>query len=297
MSKSNTLLNSLSDDEIALYTATPETEPHIVVTEDRIVIVPEELQRIAVQYDNKIETVTFDCPRYWDDHDMSKMAIYINYMPYEGEVGSYIATNVCVDEENSNIMHFDWTITENVTVNEGRLIFLVDVKGADGEHWHSELNEEMYVSEGMEPPPIVEIANPDVLTQVLLFNANVLELNEITLQRAAVYVGSGDMPEGYNVQIDPEGESSFEEAVQAATDAYLQDYAPAVYVGTGDMPEGYTIQIDPEGDEYGGDGEYVLTEADKTEIANLVISTLPTEEWKFILSDGSVVTKKVAITS
>jgi len=249
MSQTDKLLNSLSDDDIALYTANPEIEPHIIVGEDRFVVVPEELKRIAVQHDNNIETVTFDCPRYWDNHDMSKMAIYINYLPADGEVGSCIATNVHVDESNSDIMHFDWTISGNATVNEGRLIFLVDVKGADGEHWHSELNEDMYVSEGLEPPPIVEIANPDVLTQVLLFNASVTELNKTTLQRAAVYVGPGDMPDGYNVQIDPDGEDVFEKTVEDATMKYLGDYAPSIYVGSGDMPDGYNIQIDPNGDE------------------------------------------------
>lgn len=205
MDKANILLNSLSEEEITLFTANPETEEHIVIDEYRVVTVPESLKRIAVQHDSRIETVTFDCPRYWDDHDMSQMVIYINYLPVNGTVGSTIATNIVVDEEDPNIMHFDWTIMEGATSKEGTLTFLVDIKGSDGEHWHSELNREMYVSEGIEPPEIIPIGNPDVLTQVLLFNASVTELNKTTLERAAVYVGSGIMPDGYNVQVDPNG--------------------------------------------------------------------------------------------
>lgn len=48
-----------------------------------------------------------------------------------------------------------------------------------------------------------------------------------------VYVGSGEMPDGYNVQIDPNGE------------AY---YPTGVYVGSGEMPEGCNVQIDPNGE-------------------------------------------------
>lgn len=319
MSKSNELLNSLSDGDIALYTANPDTEPHIVIGEDRFVTVPEELQRIAVQYDNDIETVTFDCPRYWDEHDMSKMAVYINYLPHDGEVGQDVALNVRVDEEDPSIMHFEWKISGNVTVKEGRLIFLVDVKSGDGEHWHSELCEDMYVSEGLEPPPIIEITNPDVLTRILLFHSDVLELSDITLKRAAVYVGSGEMPDGYNVQVDPEGVSEFEEVVHKTTDDYLADYAPAVYVGSGEMPEPYSIQIDVDGEGPEMYGVYVLeegeTEVDAPEGTEIIVdpyaeeseldeklaeidkklSEITSEIWSFTLEDDSVVTKEVYV--
>ena len=50
-----------------------------------------------------------------------------------------------------------------------------------------------------------------------------------------VYIGSGEMPDGYNVQIDP--------------DADLKDVS-GVYVGTGEMPDGYKVQIDPNGEAF-----------------------------------------------
>ena len=171
MSRAEELLDTLSDEPMPAL-ADPANEPHIVIDKNRKVTVPEELKRIAVQYDHNIETVTFDCPRYWDGHDMSKMAIYINYRCPDKTMGSYLAQNVAVDESDESIMHFDWTISKNVTMADGNLMFLVCVKKAneDGEevnHWNSELNKEMYISEGMEADEIFE-TYPDIITQLLL---------------------------------------------------------------------------------------------------------------------------------
>ena len=155
MSQASDLLNSLSADDVTVYANGSETEKHIVIGEDRIITVPESLKRIAVQHDHNVETVTFDCPRYWDGIDLSTMAIYINYLCPNRTLGAYIAQNVTIDESDSNVMHFDWTITRNITVKNGKLSFLVCIKNVDSEgneinHWNSELNTDMYVSEGLE---------------------------------------------------------------------------------------------------------------------------------------------------
>lgn len=130
-------------------------EGHIVIDSDRYITVPDELKRIAVQYDHNIETVTFDCPRYWDDHDMSTMNVYINYLRSDNSPGVYAADNVRVDDDDSSIMHFDWTVSKYVTSASGKITFLVCIKsvGEDGEeqnHWNSELCDECYVSAGLE---------------------------------------------------------------------------------------------------------------------------------------------------
>ena len=170
MSKADELLNSLSDEDISLQLVNPETEPHIAIGEDRIVSVPKELQRIAVQYDHDVETVTFDCPRYWDGLDMSKMSIYINYMRKDRYVACYKATDITVDAADSNVMHFNWTISRNVSEVKGELRFLVCIKKGDAEgyevnHWNSELNNEMYISEGLEVEPSIFDPYPDIIGQ------------------------------------------------------------------------------------------------------------------------------------
>lgn len=170
MSKADELLNSLSEDDISLQLANPETEPHIIIGEDRVISVPKELQRIAVQYDHDVETVTFDCPRYWDDLDMSKLNIYINYMRKDRYIGCYKATDITVDGANSNIMHFNWKISRNVSEVVGELKFLVCIKKSDAEgyevnHWNSELNTEMYISQGLEAEESIFDAYPDIISQ------------------------------------------------------------------------------------------------------------------------------------
>ena len=172
MSQADELLEQLSNDGIATLSADPSVEPHIVISAERIITVPTQLRRIAVQYDHNIETVTFDCPRYWDGHDMSTMVVYINYRRPDGKLGSYIAENITIDEVDDTIMHFDWTISKHVTSASGSLNFLVCVKKVDGEgeevnHWNSELNTEMYISTGLETETIVEESYPDIVAQLL----------------------------------------------------------------------------------------------------------------------------------
>lgn len=178
MSQAEELLDSLSENDISAYTAEPEVEPHIIIGSDRFITVPDMLKRIAVQFDHNIETVTFDCPRYWDEHDMSEMKVFINYMRADGFAGSYYAETVTIDENDSNIMHFDWTIKEEVTLVKGALSFLVCIKKTDDggileNHWNSELNKDMYISAGMNCQESILSEYPDIVTDLLTRMENV----------------------------------------------------------------------------------------------------------------------------
>lgn len=173
MSKAEELLDSL----VEAYAAESDSssDPHIVIGTDRFIVVPDELKRIAVQYDHNIRTVTFDCPRYCDGRDLSKMKVYINYKHLNDKSieGSYIADNVRVSVNNSSVMNFDWTIKRSITQSKGNLAILVCIRSADAEgneenHWNSELNTELYISEGMEyGSEIIEAQYPDIVTQLL----------------------------------------------------------------------------------------------------------------------------------
>lgn len=167
------LLNNNLENGIAAYTATPETEPHIVVNADRTIKVPDELKKIAVQNDHNIETVTFDCPRYWDGHDMSEMKVFINYKTPDNKFGSYPADNLIVDESDSTIIHFDWVISRNVTHTKGQLSFIIcinktDAAGNEVNHWNSELNKEMYIAEGLECDESIIDEYPDIITAMFM---------------------------------------------------------------------------------------------------------------------------------
>ena len=170
MSQADELLDSLEETTPSLLLADSETEPHIVIGDDRIISVPKQLQRIAVQYDHNVETVTFDCPRYWDGLDMSQLGIYINYRRSDRVVGCYKATDITIDDTDTSIMHFNWTIYRSITEVIGPLVFLVCIKKMDGDgneenHWNSELNTEMYISEGLEASETMLEPYPDIISQ------------------------------------------------------------------------------------------------------------------------------------
>lgn len=168
MSKADELLDTLSEgsDEIV-------TGNNIIIGTDRYIVVPESLKKIAVQYDHNVETVTFDCPRYWDGHDLSVMNIYINYMRPDGMLGMHLCDNVVADSENPEIMHFDWTISGHTTYAAGNLSFLVCIKktaydGTEITHWNSEICTDCYISAGMKCQETILRRYPDIIAQLLL---------------------------------------------------------------------------------------------------------------------------------
>ena len=221
MSQAEELLSSL----VTTASINPDTEPHIIIGEDRSVTVPQELKRIAVQFDHNIETVTFDCPRYWDNHDMSKMTVYINYKCKDGAMGSYIADNLRVDETDDTIMHFDWTISGNVTQVKGELVFLICVKKTEIStselinHWNSELCVDMYVSEGLECDAVLENSYPDLYTQLL----QKIDQNEETalsyMNNTMAYAEAASVSEKNAASSELNAASSAAEAASSAAEA------------------------------------------------------------------------------
>lgn len=157
----------------------PNPEGHIVVGGDRFITVPENLKRLGVEHDHNMETVTFDCPRYWDNRDMSKMAIYVNYQLSNKYADRYPVDNVRVDDD---VMHFDWTISKNVTQVAGSVSFLICVMATDSEgneerHWNSEICQDCFVSNGMEAEDHPALEYPDEVTQLLLRMSTVEQIN------------------------------------------------------------------------------------------------------------------------
>jgi hypothetical protein len=138
-----------------IFRLTGSDEPHIVINHDRSVTVPSDLKNIAVQYDHNIETVTFDCPRYWDDTDMSEMLVSINYSLSNGFEDTYICPEVTIDETDDSIIHFTWTISNKVTQAIGSIEFVTCLKLLDETEiatrvWHSQTCKDLNVLPGKE---------------------------------------------------------------------------------------------------------------------------------------------------
>lgn len=194
MSQADELLNSLTDEEIGLYTVNPELEEHIVIDDHRNITVPEPLKRIAVQFDHNVETVTFDCPRYWDEHDLSTMYIYVNYLRSDRNRGRCLAKNVRVDENDSNMIHFEWIIGNEITIVNGNLTFLVcalqtDSEGNEELHWNSEINNQMFVSTGLECTDVVIEEYPDIINDLLFRMDTLIAANTPTLDTSLTQSG------------------------------------------------------------------------------------------------------------
>lgn len=177
-------MSEYTADMTVLLTSEPEAEPHIVITRDKTVIVPDELRAIATQYEKNIETVTFDCPRYWDEHDLSTMNMYINYRRADGKDGPSFCGIPVVDAEDENVVHFDWTLSDHATYAKGRLSFVACAKKADenGElinRWSSRLNQEIEILEGIEVDTS-EIIMPsaDIIEQMLALLGTATESSE-----------------------------------------------------------------------------------------------------------------------
>lgn len=149
---------------------------HIIINNDRTVIVPASVYKIGNQYEHNVNKVTFDCPRYADDEqtiDLSAMKIYINYIRPDKEPLSSLAENVIVDETDPTIIHFDFRITRNVTFAKGVLSCLVCIKSVNSEgieeyHWNSDIFTKLTVGEGMENEEVISEENSDLITKLLL---------------------------------------------------------------------------------------------------------------------------------
>lgn len=77
------------------------------------------------------------------------------------------------DKMPEGMMRFTWTISRNVTEAKGQLSFLVCIKATDEDgneqnHWNTELNRQMTISEGLEVDHWIEETYPDIITSILL---------------------------------------------------------------------------------------------------------------------------------
>lgn len=121
MSLAEQMLDTMSVSEDSESSLVDE-EPHIVIDESRIAIVPAKLKTIAVTRDKDIETVTFDCVRYWDGNDLSNFAIYLNYVLPDMTTGTYIPKAI-VPSGTGDFFQFEWDIESNITQKSGKITF------------------------------------------------------------------------------------------------------------------------------------------------------------------------------
>lgn len=202
MSLAENLLETL-DSHPNARTADPVSEPHIVVGKDRRIVVPPELKLIAVTGDKDVETVVIDCVRYWDEHDLSTFAIYINYTLPDGTDGSYIPFEFDVQDDKFS---FPWTISKEMTETAGTLEFLilarmVDDNGNEKHQWSSLPNSECSIAEGKDFLYTPETSEQkDQISQIIIASQQaILQANE-AVQKAEDAADRAEAAMGIDVE-------------------------------------------------------------------------------------------------
>jgi hypothetical protein len=182
MSLAENLLQTLSTDNYNLDST--EAEPHIIVGRDRIISVPNQLKRIAVENDKNIETVTFDCVRIWDGYDLSTFAIYIAYVLPNGKEGTYIPT---ISAINKDTFSFTWTLGSEITRHKGSLSISIIAQKTDDsgnllQQWSSFVNNELSILDGLEVGQIIEDDTTTNVTSQILQQIDTLQIDMIELK-------------------------------------------------------------------------------------------------------------------
>jgi hypothetical protein len=186
MSLAENLLNSLDETAYAntRIAGGGIEEEHIVVNASRTITVPANLKTIAVEGDKDIETVTFDCIRYWDGYDLSTFAIYIAYVLPNGEEGTYIPT---ISAINKDTFSFMWTLGSEITRHKGSLSISIIAQKTDDsgnllQQWSSFVNNELSILDGLEVSQIIEDDTTTNVTSQILQQIDTLQIDMIELK-------------------------------------------------------------------------------------------------------------------
>lgn len=147
-------------------------KPHVVIDDQKNIILPEELKNHMVQFDHNVKTITFDCPRYSDGRDLSTMRIYVNYFRKSGEKDSDVCQNIKVDSKDTNLIHFEWVPKRSATLEAGVLAFLIcaekeDAEGNQENAWHTKLCKDLKIAEGIDCLKAVIEKYPTIITYLL----------------------------------------------------------------------------------------------------------------------------------
>lgn len=127
-------LKEIQDNTVSTFTTFPEEEPRFKVNLDsRKIIIPEEFEFLGILNDTGAETIYFEMDRYFDDVDLSKYTIVIQFASEEMTLdGKYVVEGICptteidIDTLKDKII-FGWTITSEVTSFVGNINFAIRI--------------------------------------------------------------------------------------------------------------------------------------------------------------------------
>jgi len=77
---------------------------------------------IGAQGDHNVNRINFKMLRYYNGIDLSLFVIKINYTTDDGATGFYVINDLLIGDD---YMLFTWLVSSNVTVNSGKVSFVV----------------------------------------------------------------------------------------------------------------------------------------------------------------------------
>lgn len=175
MSEIDEMLNAVAEESTSAGPGMGDSERYIVIGRDRYITVPDELKKIAVQYDDGVETVTVECPKTWDGWDLSSEGntISVIYKRSDNVVGKDECKISTVHPATESVFYFEWNIKQHATYAAGNLTVLFCISGKiDGseqpKEWRTELNDEdFYISEGLHGNDNIVNSHPDIISSLL----------------------------------------------------------------------------------------------------------------------------------
>lgn len=131
---------------------------------------------VLMQYDHNSECFSFEMPRYVENHDMMLCdRVEINYINTSGNrnkqnCGIYEVKDMQICENDDNLIEFTWLVSDNATLYEGGLSFLImfACTGEYGEtvyRWHTDINSSIAISKGIDNSDLITEVFPDILAQ------------------------------------------------------------------------------------------------------------------------------------
>lgn len=126
---------------------------------------------ILMQFDHQSERITFEMPRYVEEHDMTlcnRIEIhYINTGRGSKYSGVYEVSDLQLKGDQDNTIIFSWLVTENATQYAGKLSFIIRFACVANENidyaWNTAVYSKITVSDGIYNTNVVVKEYADVL--------------------------------------------------------------------------------------------------------------------------------------
>lgn len=158
---------------------------HIIIDENLVCHVPESLRAIP-QFNHNVQTYTIDCPRYTQNGE--DMLVMLPFVSVEKtgvkEPVTVSCSNPIVDATDKNKIHFDWTITREVSDTPGKIGFVVCVRRSEEENlenaWHTYKCNEIEIKKGIDCGLDMMMQYPGLMEEIL-YRLGIVEKNGGTI--------------------------------------------------------------------------------------------------------------------